>query len=201
MKIGISIFFVLILLVATSKLKVNIVSLQKDEKKSKVDFDIILGIYLLGFIKILGIHLKKDGIHFFGFIIPYKKIKMSNVSIRNFKMFSLRKFFNNLNGKLTKCKFVLKIGTENVFVTIFSVFAIATFWSIFSSKNSKRINIKNYDYKIIPIYNSNELSFQFSSKISINLLNIFKAFFFIKRENKVKKAKKMSIGQKSPLKI
>ena len=201
MKILVSIFFVLFLSLITSKLKINIVSLQKEKSSKKVDFDVNVGFYLGGIIKILSVHLKKEGIYFFGWSIPYKNLQMDNLKMKDFKITSILEFLKTLDFKLNQFKVDLKIGTEDVLLTVFSVFAISTFFSLFFAKNRKKINQKNYTYRVVPIYNSNELSFRISLKLSINMVNLAKVFFTQKQRLQAKQKLKKVVEEKSALKI
>ncbi len=201
MKILISIFFVVFLILVTSKVKINILSLQKDRSSKKVDFDINVGLYLLGIVKILSVHLRKEGIYFLGWSIPYKNLPIDNLKMKDFKMTFVLEFLKILDFRLNEFKVELKIGTEDVLLTAFSVFVISTFFSIFFAKNRRKINQKNYNYHVVPIYNSNELSFRISLKLSINLINLIKALFSQKQKRQVKQKLKKVIEEKSALKI
>lgn len=201
MKILISIFFVVFLILVTSKVKINILSLQKDRSSKKVDFDVNVGFYLLGIIKILSIHLRKEGIYFWGWSIPYKNLQMDNLKMKDFKMTSVLEFLKILDFKLNEFKVDLKIGTEDVLFTIFSVFAISTFLSLFFAINRKKVNRRNCYYHVMPIYNSNELSFRISLKLSINMMNFIKAFFVQKEKLQTKKNFRKVVEEKSALKI
>lgn len=200
MNILISIFFALILIFLVSKVKINIKHLQKYQKSLKIHFNVNLGVYLFGFIKIFGVTLKEDGIHFLFFRFPYNKIKIDKKSIKTVKEFSIIDILKSLNLKLDKFYINLNIGTENVMLTVFTVFIISTFLSIVSSKNRKQINFKNYYYKITPIYNSNEFIFYTSMQISIKILNIIKTLVSINKNTKKRKQYNFHIN-KSPIKI
>lgn len=200
MNIFISIFFALILIILTSKFKINIKYLQKDQKSLKIHFNVNLGMYLFGFIKIFGITLKEDGIHFLIFRFSYNKIKIDKESIKMVKEFSILDILKSLNLKLEQLNINLNIGCENVMLIVFTVCIISTFLSILSSKNRKQINFKNYYYKITPIYNSNELSFYTSMQISMKILNIIKTLLSTNKNTKKHKQYNFHIN-KSPIKI
>lgn len=201
MKILVGIFLVLCLSLITSKFKINVVSLQKERCSKKVDFDVNIGLYLLGIVKILSIHLKKEGIYFFGWSIPYKNLQMNNFKMKDLKITSILEFLKILDFKLNEFKIDLKIGTEDVLFTVFSVFAISTFLSVFFAKNRKKVNQKKCNYCIVPVYNSNELSFRISLKLSLNMVNFIKVFFIQKQNLQVKQNLKKVVEEKSALKI
>ena len=175
----ICIFFVVILVYMTSKLKINIQSLTKQENSLKIKFRVNVGIYLLGVIKVFGISFKEDGIHFLFFKISYREMKIDQKMVKEISVWKLLK---SLHPKFEQFAFHLKIGSEDVMLTVFSVFAISTFLSMVSAQNRKQINQKNYCYEIMPIYGKNALSFQASSQISM----YFERFFLRKNLRKTK---------------
>lgn len=201
MKILISIFFVVFLLLITSKVKIKVVSLQKERNSKKIDFDVNLGFYLLGFIKVVNIHLKKDGIYFLCWSIPYQNLKMTNLKVKDFKILAILEILKILKVQLNEFKIDLKIGTEDVLLTVFSVFAVSTFLSIFFAKNRKKVNPKNYYYHVVPIYNSNELSFKLSLKLSINMIDFVKVFLVQKQKLRENKDLKKVVEEKSALNV
>lgn len=199
MKIWISIFFILIIGIVTSKFKINTVNLQKEKNSFKIKLNIKLGFYLFGFIKIVSLQFKEDGIYFLFFRFPYKLLKIEKDSLKILKDFSVINFLKSLHIKLDQLNVNLKIGSEDMILTVFSVFAISTFLSILSAKNRKQINLKHYYYKITPIYHTNVLSFQISSKISINTYHLIKAFPSASKSNKSRKEYQIHV-KKVPLK-
>ena len=188
MKLLIGIFFCLVLAFFTSKLKVNIVYLQKEKSTFHVKFKIKVGFYLFGFVKLFGITLQENGIYFLGFTLPYHDLKIEQESIKLLNNFSVVDILKSLNIKLDKLNFQLKIGSEDMILTVFSVFAISTFLSIVSAHNRKHINLKKFYYKITPIYNTNLLDFSISLKICIKIFPLLQTLFSIKQN--IKQTKK-----------
>lgn len=178
MKIGISIVFIVIVVLFTSRIKINIPYLNKEPNSFKIKFCINIGLYLFGFLKIFGISLKENEIAFLWFKFSYPKMKIDSTSMKKVKEIYNPKLLQTLNIKLEKFNFSLKIGCEDMIITVFSVFMISTLLSILFAQNSKQINLKNCHYEIIPIYNVNCLSFQASTRISINFFNITKAIIY-----------------------
>ncbi len=200
MKLLIGIFFSLILAFLTSKLKINVLYLQKEKNSFPISFKVKIGFYLFGFVKLFGIIFQEDGFHVLCFSFPYNKLKIDQDSIKILKDFSVVDFFKLLNMKLDKLNFQLKIGSEDMILTVFSVFAISTFLSILSAKNRKQINLKNFYYKITPVYHTNLLDFKISLKISIKISHIIRTLSFIKKRPKQTKDYHFHI-RKVPIKI
>ena len=200
MKILISIFFVVMIGILASKFKINIVYLEKEKNSFKMRFEIRIGLYLFGVIKIFGMKFKEDGMYFLSFRFPYNKLKIDKDSMKILKDFSIIDLLKSFHLRLDKLNLNLKIGSKDMILTVFSVFAISTFLSILSAKNRSQINLKNYYYKITPIYNTNLLSFQISTKISINTYNIIQALISANQSAKNRKQYRMHI-KKVPLKL
>lgn len=200
MKIWFGIFLGLILAILVSSIKINVMYLTKQKKSLKIRFNVKIGLYLFGFIKIVGISLKEDGIHFLCFTFPYNKMKIDKDSMKFLKNFSLLNILHLLNINLKKFHVDLRIGTENMMLTVFLVFAISTFLSILCAKNRKQINLEKYDYKIRPIYHQNQISFEIATIISISMCNILKTILFARRQTKKKKQDKF-YASKIPIKI
>lgn len=200
MKLLIGIFFSLILAFLTSKLKVNLLYLQKEQDTFHIKFKIKVGFYLFGFVKLFGITLQENGICFLCFTFPYPKLKIDQDSIKILKDFSVVDILKSLNIKLDKLNLQLKIGSEDMILTVFSVFAISTFLSIVSAKNRKQINLRNFYYKITPMYHTNLLDFTISLKISMKIFRIIQTFCSIKRCPKQTKSYHFHV-KREPMKI
>ena len=190
MKILISIFLCVILIFITSKMKMNIKYLLKNPRSFKIKFNINIGLYLFGIIKIFGVSLKDDGIHILIFKFPYPKIKLNKISVKKLPM---KEIFEKLDVKIEEFNLEASIGAENTMLTVFSIFAISTLLSIFSAKNRKNINMKKYYYKLIPVYNSNFLKFETSSKISLKIRNIVKVLLLKNKKSHNEKNYKINI--------
>lgn len=189
MKIWLGVFLGLILIILATHLKINVIYLTKQRKSFKIQFHVNVGLYLFGVIKIAGISFKEDGIYFLGFTLPYNKIKIHKDSIKILKDFSINNLLKSLHLKLEQFHLNFKIGTEEMMLTVFLVFVISTFLSILLSKSCNPMKIKNYDYKITPVYNQNYLSFEFSSKISMKTFHVIQMLTSIKQNAKKKERK------------
>ena len=177
MKIFICLLVVFFVLLYMSDLKLNLEKLEKANYCAKVKYSAKLGLYLFGFIKIFGVNFKEDGIHFLFFKIPYKKIKIDKENLKLYiKKDNIKENFKNLNLKLEKMNFILNIGVENVQLTVLLTFMISIILSLLPARYLKQINMKNYNYEIIPNYNLNTFVFKFSLKISCKLTNLMKFF-------------------------
>lgn len=174
MKIFISILVILFLIIFTSRIKVNVISSKKATKGEKIQFKVNLGIYLFGIIKIFGINFKQDGVYFLFFSMPYSKIKINKNELQILKEYSILDSAKLLDLKVNKFYLDLKIGSEEMMLTVFSVFAISTLVSIFLAKHSKGTKRKNYYYKITPMYNVDILEFEISAQVSLKLINFIK---------------------------
>ena len=187
MYLGISIFFVILLAFWTSKVKICIQNFSKNQAFSKIHFHVKLGFYLFGFIKIGSIRLRENGIFLFGFRFAYNKLKINKDSIKMVTQISVLEVLKSLHLKLEHLKIDLKIGCEDVMLTVFLVFAISTFLSIFGIQNRKQIKREHFHYQITPIYNRNFLDFELSSQISLKMYDFIKTVLSIQKFTKPKK--------------
>ncbi len=182
----ICIFFVVILACLTSKLKINIQSLTKQKNSMKIRFHVNVGVYLLGFIKIFGISFQENGIQVLDFHFGYPSVKIAQESMKMFKKNSIIEILKSLKIKLDEFYFTMQIGTEDVMLTTFLVALISTFFSVLSEQNAKSINLKNYHYQIMPIYNENALSLKSSFQISLSIFCLVKAIVLVRKQKKLK---------------
>ena len=181
MKILISVVVVFFLIIWTSKIKINIEYLNNQNNIRKIKFNINIGIYWLGLIKILGVSLKEDGMKILFFKFRYTKIKLNKAKMKNIKKDIVIEILKKL--KLEKLKLNVSLGIEDIGLTVFLTFVISTFLSILPAIKNKQINLKNYYYTVMPVYNRNTFDFDISAKFSIKLINLVK-LFTIKKETK-----------------
>ena len=184
MKIFIYILVVFIILFFSSTFKLKIRYLEKKNFSGIINFDVNLGLYLFEVIKIVSINLKNDGIYFCFFKIPYKKFKFYKMNLKEVKNYRLKENLKNLNLKIEKMNLKINIGVEDIGVTVFAVFAISTFLSIFTIKYKNKINVNNYSYAINPIYNTNTFGVKFSIVISESFFYLLKAIILFKKNKK-----------------
>lgn len=196
MKIFIFLLVVFIFLFFSSTIKLNVKNLEKRNFSSSVKFNINLGVYLFGIIKLIGVTFKEDGIYFLFFKIPYKKIEFEKISFKKIKKYRAKENLKNLKWQIERMNLNLKIGLEEVGITVFLVFFISIFFSIFSAKYNKQINMKNYIYKINPNYNENSIEIKFSFIVSIKILNIIKTTINFKKNTKQPNKKLVINAQK-----
>lgn len=187
MKIFICLLVVFCFLFLTSIFKVNLKYLEKNSSLSDLKFKANAGLYLFGFIKLFGINFSENGIKFLFLKIPYKKIIIDKNNIEFVKKFIAKENFKYLKPQIEKMNLELNIGVEDVRFTVFSVFVISTFLSLLSAKYRTQINMRNYNYEIIPNYNVNASNFKFSFKISEKTVNLIRTFILL---NKVEKKKR-----------
>lgn len=183
MKIFICVLVVFFILFFSSRLRLNLKYFEKTNFSFNIKFHANVGLYLFGFIKVFGISFKEDGIHFLFFKIPYKKFKVDK---SNMKKYISKENFKNLKPRIEKMNLKLNIGIEDVGLTVFLVFTISTFLSVLSARYRNQINMKNYNYQIIPNYNVNTFGVKLSFKVSENILNLIKTVILF---NKIKKQK------------
>ena len=168
-----------------SKIKISVEKIELNINNA--DFRIRIGFFLFGFLKIFGIKCDKNGIIFLGKFFSYKKI--FNLDFKEIKKKNLKKkdikIADELNIKIDFARFTLKIGAENIFITVFLVTLISSLIPEFLKKKVRKVNNKNINYKILPEFN--KLEFYYEGKIifSIKTINL-KNVVFNTRNNKIK---------------
>jgi len=138
-----------------SKIKINIrsVEMESEFKNAKLKFDIKLGLFLFGKIKVLNFNLYEDGIRFLNGKISYKefkdriykifRIESKNRDIKNdFEKYI--KTFKKINPKLEELDLKINIRFEDVFLTSFSIVAISTILSFFAKGNKYMYRVLSY---------------------------------------------------------
>ena len=170
-------FFIIGLLLSKVKFKIKHFEYETNLKKRHKKLELNIGIYLYGYIKILGATLEDDGVRFFGKKLNYQKFKwiepFKNVDFKNldydFKLRDMREWKLQLESLDLK----LDMGFENVLFTSFSIFVASTLLSIFVKRTVKKFNPKKYHYIIKPHYrNANIVNLRATGIISSNTVHI-----------------------------
>lgn len=169
---------IFILGIIFSKIKISIEKIELN--MSKITFRVKVGFYLFGLIKIFTIECNEIGIKIFGKNIPYKKFL--KVNIDKYILEHLKKKdvieLEEMNVKIDSANFTLKLGTEDLFVTVFLVTLIA---SIIPQFVRKQLNHKKIHYKILPEFNKNEIYYEGQVAISLKTICIIST---LKENNK-----------------
>ena len=166
--------FILFLGIVFSKIKINIEKLELNINKLK--FNIKIGVFWFGFIKIFGIKFNENFIKIFGKKFSYEKLfKKSLLEIfkSNFNKKEI-KMAEKLNFEVDKANFTLKIGTENMFITVFLVTFLSSAIAELLRRKMEKTNLKKINYKILPEFNKNQIFYEGNTSISIKTINLKK---------------------------
>ena len=132
-----------------------------------------LNIYWFGLVKIISLRFDKSILTKYT-LEDFINNKANEKIVKAFQISD----FKILDIKLEKLSFISKIGTEDVRITSFVVFALSSFLTFLVSKNIKKNTVKNYKYKLTPIYlNKNVFSFKLNCIISVKTVNIIYMLF------------------------
>ena len=176
MIIFVCIFFLFLLFILTSSLKLKIKYLDKEIGERKIKYCIEFGIFLLGFIKIVSVHFSEKGMKIFKILIPYSKMHFTWQKGQFSKAISSLKSLNKLNFCLKHLDVHVSLGTEDTQITVLAVFILSMLIGLFTAKRVKQITYKNYFWEVKPIYNLNCFGFHIESEFSIHTLEIVKNF-------------------------
>ena len=188
MKILILILVVFLLFIFDLKIRFKINKLEIYGYSKNIKFDINFEIYIFRIIKILIINLNQNGINCLFFKIKYKKIRIKN----NINFDLIKKFLKEINLKFKRIEFEIKIGIENLELTVLVVFFISMFFAVFFEKNKDRININQSHYTILPSYNNDLFYINGTFVISIKIYNLIKGILLIRKNKKFEINKKIS---------
>ena len=151
-----------------SKIRINIKEFIFDLNKKEIfTFKIEICIYLYNILKIKIISLTEFESKFLW--MKYSYIKLFNRLNLN-KNPKLK--FKNLKIKTEQLKLFLNFGFENPVNTAYFTALFSSIISYFLSKTAEEVNNKKYEFKLIPNYNFINFKLKFSSKFSLNFLNL-----------------------------
>ena len=105
------------------------------------------------------------------FIEDYKRINKINV---------IKIIIKNLKLQILKFNFYLKIGTENVHITSYLVPILSLMLSLilnYGSLNVKKAVVRNYYYKINPVYNKNLIKLSLNCIINVKIVHIINIIY------------------------
>lgn len=194
-------FFILFLIlfislgIVFSKLKIVVNSLEFEmngKVKAKNNYQIRVGLYLYGKLKIIGITFEEDKIKFLNFSITYKNLKQTKffqnmirkdaieldkqVLKDNIKLLSMRFEKVNLN---------VRLGTESTLITSFLTFAISTAISFILQKGITKYNPNKHKFIITPLYeNRDNIAVYLDLIASFKFVNIVKVLFELNKLSK-----------------
>ena len=194
MGLVLSFFIILILILGIIFLKVKITAnsldfelFRKDLRKS--EYDIRIGLYFLGLIKILNIRIRNGVIEYIFVKLDINKIIKSKLYIDKIKPkfdnITKKKMMENLKKtrfKLENFKFNLKLGTDSIVVTSMLVGIISGIISYSMQTYIEKYNKENYYWRVLPNFEENlfvKLSASLKLSYSPFLSKIVKRLQFI----------------------
>ena len=168
-----------------SKLKFIVKELEfemNDRKKKKNNYEIKIGLYLYGKLKIIGITLEEDGIKVLNFKFKYETLKKTRFYRDMVKKdaIELDKQVLKDNIKLLVMKFEkvnlnVKLSTESTLITSFLTFAVSTVISFILQKGITKYNPKKHKFIITPLYeNRDNIAVYLELIASFKFINIIK---------------------------
>ena len=172
MKLVLSFFILLNLILGVVFFKIKIIANNLDlefikKNIKKAEYDIKIGLYFWGFIKIGSIKLSNGFVKFLFLKKSINELKNSNIYLKNIKTkidkIPKRKMFEDfkkINFKLENLKFDLELGTDSVVVTSVLIGIISAIISSSMQVYIEKFNKEKYKWKILP---------NFEEKIFINL--------------------------------
>lgn len=178
----------LVLGIYFSKLKIVVkkIEFEMNEKvKSKKDYEIKVGIYLFGIIKVFGIVLEENNLRFLNFKIPYRKLKRTKIYNEMIKKDAieldnkiLKDKIRILDMKFEKLNLNMKFGTDSTLITSFLTFIVSTLVSFVIQKSVTKYKPNKHKFIITPMYeNRNSIKIFLELIASFKLRNIIKVLY------------------------
>lgn len=121
--------------------------------------------------KFFGVKCNKNGIKILNKNFSYEKL--FNLSLEELIKKSIKdnkknkKMMKNLNIKVDMAKFNLKIGVQDMFITVFAVTIFSGIIAEILKNKMKKITSKSVQYKVIPEFN--KLGFFYDGKTDISV--------------------------------
>ena len=187
------IFFLIIIGLVFSKIKINIKNVTIINKDKNFDIEII--IYLFEILKILKIKINSEHM-----IILKSKIKLQKIKKKILKNFNVNKIENSIFKRITfrelkklqlnviTLKIYLEYSTNNILLTTYSVPVISTIFGFLYNLSIKKYDSLNYYFKINPMYlNKKYFYIEGESIIEIKMVHIISIMYQLLRKGEKKK--------------
>ena len=175
-----SLFIILLL----SNIIITINELKLSNLKEYVTDDYIINISLNLFNKFKWFNLKLDNKKIKKI---YSKIKTSKIDSRKVIDNIIRinhKSIKKLKPDIEKLDLLAGIGTEDAILTSSTVFLSSLFISTILPQLTKRIDEKNFKYRVIPVYNKNVYYIELNCIFAIKLVHIINIIYIYLKERK-----------------
>lgn len=189
------ILFCLVML-STLKIQVQNLSLANIPIKQKAHYHITISLYLGKHIKWLWISLNQDKVQKL-----YNKIKLSQINLKSIeKTIQAEEFkiLKEIQPKISSLKLKASIGVESPIITSFLVAILSSAISIALPHVAKKIESKNYQYEITPIYeNKNLYKINLNCIIELKMVHIINIIYILKKKGKSEKNERTTSNRKS----
>ena len=164
---------------------------EKENENKNADKKIKISLYLMNKIK------------WMSFSFSINKIKKSIRKIKGKKIKSIIKntnmdIFENLDVKISELDLKIKIGTDNVILTSFVVYAISSIISFILPKFIKKDNQDKQKYKVSPIYeNKNLYDINVNCIIEVKIVHIIDIIYILLKERRKESNDKRTSNRRS----
>lgn len=195
-------FFILIILaIICSTIKINVQRLKfsnGERKNLQYDYLIFLELLFLNRIKIMKLTLTPQKLKALSEKVKINE-KKQKINVKDIKKdlpdkSEVKELGKKLNVRLEAFHFHLEIGTKDVIITSAIVAVFASIIGILLPKWVRRYCEEKYQYKIIPIYqNQNVIKLSLNCIIQVKVIHIINIIFtFVKKRKESKKNERTS---------
>lgn len=186
-----SIIILLILSIISSTLKIEIKNLRfSNFEKNNITYKLKLTIYTFYKFKLFSVKLNNKKIKNILNRLHLKKIDLTKIK-KDFQISDIKEI-SKIKPRILYLDLDLRLGVENVVLTSYIVGIVSTIIATILPYITTTSQIKNINYKILPIYNKNAYNIKLNNVVQLKTIDILIAVYNIaklrkKNERKIKK--------------
>ncbi len=199
-------FFILISLVivcSTIKIDVQKLKFSNGERRNlQYDYLIFLELRFLNYIKIMKLTLTPQKLKALNEKVKINE-KLQKIDVKDIKKdlpnkSEIKELGKKLNLKLEEFHLNLEIGTKDVIITSAIIAILASVVGILLPKCIKRYHFEKYRYKMMPIYqNQNVIKLSLNCIIQVKVIHIINIIFTLVRKRKESKKHERTSNRRS----
>lgn len=175
----ITIIALIIIFILVSTIRIDIKKVRiSNTVKAKQNYEIKISAYLVNKLKWISIRINKIKIQKIAKKMNLEKIDIQKLE-KNIDLYDIKQIFN-IKPKLRCLNLEMSLGVEDVILTTYLIPIVSTVISIILPYITKESKIKDIKYKILPIYNNqNVYDLKLDTTIEIKMINVLNAMYKI----------------------
>ncbi len=171
------------LILSSIKIEIKNLKLSNLKQYTKDDYIVKISLNLFNRIKWISIGFDRKRIKKISSKIDTKKIDSRKV-IKNMKEINV-KAWKRLKPNLEQFNFLARLGMEDAVITSSIVTAASILISSFIPQLTSNINLDDFKYDVIPVYNKNVYYIELNCIFSVKLVHIINIIYIYLKERKM----------------